>query len=75
MECQTQRLQDQVAELQERMEIMYQCVDDIMGHGVTLPMAGNYSDEYSRGYARGVDSQRGIAREALKALAALGDSR
>lgn len=41
-------------------------LEDIVGHGISLPMAGNYSDEYAHGYARGVDSQRGIALRAIR---------
>ena len=45
---------------------------DIIGHGVTLPVqtAINMTEEEKRWYARGIDSQRKIAKDALEDLKA-----
>lgn len=57
-----------VASLICRCETYRQALLDIQGHGVTLPAqkAVTMTDEEKRWYARGLDSQRRIAMDALE---------
>lgn len=55
-----------VMEYEEKLPRLQRAFDAVMGHGFSLPAAGGYSDEFRRGYEKGVGSQRRAAKEAFE---------
>lgn len=54
--------------LQRKFDRAIDALESVMGHGYTLPLAGNYSEDFTAGYGKGVGSQRQIAKECIEDL-------